>query len=195
MGLVYGVGLYEGGEYSCAIGGKRTQEYSLWTNMLNRCYSSKYHDITPTYIGCSVSENFKNFQYFAEWCNKQIGFKETNYQLDKDIVSKGNKLYSEDTCFFVPRELNMFLTNSNASRGTRPVGVSFNKPVNKYVAYCKDGYGFQKHLGYFQNEIEAFQVYKTYKEALAKQLAKEYEGLVHPKVIEALNNYVVEITD
>jgi hypothetical protein len=55
--------------------------------------------------------------------------------------------------------------------------------------------GGRHYLGLYSNLEEAFQAYKLHKESLAKQLAKEYEGLVHPKVIEALNNYVVEITD
>ncbi len=193
--LVCGVGIFEKGKFSSYSNGRQSRIYSLWANMLQRCYSAVYQDKHPTYLGCSVSENFKNFQYFAEWCSNQIGFDSTGWQLDKDIVFKGNKLYSEHTCFFIPRILNLFLNKSNSIRGDCPIGVHFDKSRGKFLAYCHTKSTVMKNLGRYDTKEEAFQAYKTAKESLAKQLAKEYEGLVHPKVIEALNKYVVEITD
>ncbi len=194
MKLVHGVGVYEKGNYVASIDRINTKEYALWIGMLQRCYSSKCQLRHPSYIGCSVSENFKNFQFFARWCHNQVMFGVEGYQLDKDIVFKGNKQYSESTCFFIPARLNAFLPKSVTSRGEFPIGVSFNKSMNKFSSRVNEG-SIRKSLGHYNTPEEAFLVYKTYKEALAKQLAKEYEGLVHPKVIEALNNYVVEITD
>lgn len=132
MGLVHGVGVYEKGEYVAWIDGKHTREYRLWKNMIKRCYSKKELNLRASYIGCEVSKNFLNFQYFANWCQSQIGFSVKEYQLDKDVVFKGNKLYSEDTCFFVPRRVNMFLTKRDKLRGVHPIGVSFDKNLNKF---------------------------------------------------------------
>lgn len=93
---IYGVGVVGVGNYAAST---HLKEYSLWMNMLERCYSPKFKEKNTTYRECVASDNFRNFQYFAEWCNGQIGFKQEHFALDKDIYIKGNKLYSENTCF------------------------------------------------------------------------------------------------
>ena len=96
---VYGIGVV-GTKYPISEGGKDTKDYALWNNMLQRCYSDAYKKKRPTYEGCGVSENFKYYEYFYEWCHKQIGFSNKNWHLDKDLLVKGNKVYSESACVF-----------------------------------------------------------------------------------------------
>ena len=79
---VYGVGI-TGTKYLITISGVKTREYALWKNMLKRCYSDTYQKKYPTYEGCEVSDNFKNYEYFYEWCHKQIGFGNQGWHLDK----------------------------------------------------------------------------------------------------------------
>ena len=117
---VFGVGII-GAKYPITINGVKTKEYVLWKGMLQRCYSDTQY---PTYEGCEVSDNFKSFEYFYEWCNKQIGSGNEGWHLDKDLLVKGNKVYSEDTCVFIPKEINMVLTKSTASRGEYLIGVN-----------------------------------------------------------------------
>jgi hypothetical protein len=196
--LVYGVGISDDGEfartYTNGVRSRDTKEYSLWVKMLERCYSNTYHKINPSYIDCHVAVNFKSFQYFANWCQSQIGFKVENYQLDKDLILKANKMYSEDTCVFVPSCINSFLTSAKIRRGEFPVGVYFDKG-KYYKAQINSGKGRQIHLGIFPTPELAFQAYKTAKEAMAKELAIQYEGLVDSRVVDALNNFVVNIDD
>ena len=91
---VFGVGVV-GTKYPTKINDVQTKEYVLWKDMLKRCYCEKYHLKKPTYIGCEVSENFKNYSFFYEWCQNQIGFNNKDWQLDKDLLVKGNEVYSE----------------------------------------------------------------------------------------------------
>ena len=70
---VFDVGIV-GAKYPSRVNGVRTKEYVLWKNMLERCYSDALKKRCPTYIDCEVSDNFKSYEYFYEWCNKQIGF-------------------------------------------------------------------------------------------------------------------------
>lgn len=203
MSIVYGVGVSEDGKYkrSYLKDGKnyKTREYELWKNMLARCYSPAMNKLRPRYIGCSVSENFKNFQWFAEWCNNQIGFGESDFQLEKDILFKNNKTYSEDTCRFVPRSVNMLLAKSNASRGDLPIGVRWHPQLGQYVASAgnirsKDSTG-KGYIGVYATPERAFQAYKQKKEELIAYEAAKWRGKIAEDVYEALLNYEVEITD
>ena len=123
---VYGVGI-TGVKYPITINGVHTKEYDLWSSMLCRCYSDAIKKRCPTYDGCKVSNNFKRYEYFYEWCHKQIGFSNKDWHLDKDLLTKGNKIYSESTCIFIPREINQILVKSTASRGKYLIGVCWDK--------------------------------------------------------------------
>ncbi|HCA4016383.1 TPA: hypothetical protein MPW60_003104, partial [Listeria monocytogenes] len=109
-----------GAKYPITINGVKTKEYVLWKGMLQRCYSDTQY---PTYEGCKCSENFKSYEYFYEWCNEQIGFSNEGWHLDKDLLVKGNKVYSENTCVFLPQEINSLLIKSTATRGKHLIGV------------------------------------------------------------------------
>ena len=97
---VHGVGII-GAKYPATVNGVLTKEYILWHSMLVRCYSDTSKKKKPAYEGCEVSENFKSYEYFYDWCQNQIGFGNQDWQLDKDLLIKGNKVYSENTCVFI----------------------------------------------------------------------------------------------
>ena len=190
---VHGIGIT--GDSQVRVDGKHTKEYRLWNNMLKRCYSVGCQKVRPTYIDCSVSENFRYLQYFKEWCNNQIGFNSVDekgkpFALDKDILVKGNRVYNEDVCVFVPQEVNLLFTKRDKSRGEYPIGVSFHKSRGMLTATLNN-----KYLGYFNTAEQAFQVYKTAKEAYIKEVANKWKGKIDPKVYEALMNYEVHIDD
>jgi len=179
--------------------GKQLKEYALWGSMLLRC-TQKYWDKKPTYAGTACSENFKSFSFFFNWCQNQVGFGNTDddnisWHLDKDILIKGNKVYSEDNCVFVPSRINSLLIKHESSRGGFPIGVSLYKRTNKYSSQATVGKGIQKHLGYYDTPYEAFVAYKTFKEQFIKEVADEHKEQLDPRAYQALMNYEVNIDD
>ena len=191
---VYGVGIV-GTKYPSTINGVITKEYYLWHNMLQRCFNGSFKKKRPTYEGCKVSDKFKSYEYFYEWCNKQIGFDNQGWQLDKDLLVKGNKVYSEDSCVFLPQEINSLLVKSNASRGEHLIGVCWDKAKKAFKAQVRKNKGKSEHLGLFKTEIEAFNVYKTAKESYLKEQANEWKSQIDDRAYNALMNYTVEIDD
>lgn len=191
---VYGVGFIGVGDYKTSDGnGKFTKCYITWHNMLRRCYDPNFHKNEPTYENCTVDEKWHNFQVFAEWYYSH--FYEIEGQimnLDKDIVCKGNKVYSADTCVFVPQRINSLFAKSNKTRGKYPIGVC--KKGNKFQAKLnKDNETI--HLGAYDTPEEAFLAYKEHKELYIKEVAEEYKSQIQHELYQALMNYKVEITD
>ena len=118
------------------------------------------------------------------------------WHLDKDVLIKGNKTYSPDTCCFVPIEINLLLNKNKTIRGDYPIGVSFDKSYNKFIAKLKKSkVEKQKFLGRFNILEEAFQAYKTAKEGHIKEVADKWKDQIDSRVYEAMYNYQVEITD
>ena len=191
---VFGIGVL-GAKYPNRVNGVRTKQYELWVNMLKRCYSDTYKKKHPTYEYCTVSENFKHYEYFYEWCNKQFGFGNQDWHLDKDLFVKGNKVYSEYSCVFIPAEINLVLVKRAASRGKHLIGVSWNKRNKAFVAQVSKNKGGSEHLGYFNTELEAFNAYKEAKESFVKEQANKWKGKIDERAYQALINYTVEITD
>ena len=188
MRLVYGVGINDKNGFSS------TKEYKLWVDMLRRCYTDNPIRKQISYQECTVSDNFKSFSYFYDWCQEQIGFNVCGFQLDKDLLIKGNKLYSEERCLFLPGKLNGALEKCKGLRGSFPIGVYFEKRTGLIKANVRVD-GKQIHLGSFDNKIDAFNEYKKEKEIYIKYLASFYSEQIDERAYKALMNYTVDITD
>ncbi len=197
---VYGVGYIGVGEFkTCDENGKNTKCYWTWKNMMKRCYDHKYHEKKPTYIGCSVCESWKNFQNFAKWFYEnyyEFG-NDKRMELDKDILNKGNKVYSPETCIFTPNFINALFTKRDNERGKYPIGVYKHKHKHtfKFKAMFSKGTGKPICLGSYDTPRLAFLVYKQAKEEYIQQIAEEYKLQLPHKLYEALMNYEVEMDD
>ena len=181
-------------ELKASYNGKKCSIYYAWVRMIERCYSEKVHERCPTYTGCYVSDEFKDYSKWREWYDN-YQYKQDDWQLDKDLLIKGNKIYSEETCVFLPREINVALTKSNKTRGDKLIGVCFNKQYKKFESRVSLGACNQQSLGYYDNEYDAYLAYKEAKEAYLKELADKYKDILDPIAYEALYNYTVDIDD
>lgn len=193
---VYNVGFSGEGKYRQTINRTPTKEYNCWCAMLQRCYSKKYQEKHPTYIDCFVCSEWHNFQNFAEWFNENYyEVDDKRMELDKDILIKGNKIYSPENCVFVPQNINKLFTKNNNSRGEFPIGVHFNKNANKFESYCNNENGEKIYFGLFDNSIDAFYEYKNFKENIISKVANEYKSKIPEKLYNAMLLWKVEITD
>ena len=190
----YGIGFIGKGKFKpCDENGKHTKCYDAWVNMLMRCYDPKYQEKNPTYKGCTVCKEWHNFQVFAEWYySHYYELENERMNLDKDILYKGNKIYSADTCVFIPSSINTLFIKSNKIRGELPIGVY--KDRNKFGAGLRKG-NRRIYLGTFNTPEEAFLAYKQAKEAYVKEVTEKYKGQIDNRAYEAMMNYEVEITD
>ena len=168
--------------------------YAKWLSALERGVSEKYAIKKPSYADVTVNEEWKYFSKFKAWMETKNW---KGLQLDKDILVKGNKIYSPETCCFVPSEVNNLIIFSNSARGEYPVGVTFHKRLKKYAANISLG-GVIKHLGYFDEVSEAFNSYKIAKERYIKFVAEKYFGkkyISYLKGQEILNKYKMAWTN
>lgn len=189
VATVCGVGVL--GDEPAYVNGKHLKEYMLWGAMLKRCYDDKYHTKHPTYKDCYVSENFKHYPYFKSWCPRQVGFNQDGWELDKDILLRGNKFYSEDTCVFLPQEINKLLNRQNKNQEKYPVGVYYDNRENNFQSRINNGEK-QLRVGRFCTSEEAFQAYKQAKEAQIKAIANKWKDQIDIRAYEALMTYQVE---
>lgn len=187
-----GVGYVGEGDYTPD---KDRKVFTLWGNMFTRCYDPKSWLKLPTYKDCEVQEKWHSFQNFARWCYNQPEFlQQDGWCLDKDVIVKGNKIYSEETCAFVPRDINNLFTLRGNKRGEYPLGVHKEGKSGKFIAQI-NRQGRRICLGRFATPEQAFLVYKEAKEAVVKEIAEKYKSGISSQVYKSLINWKVEVTD
>lgn len=167
-------------------GGKRilTLEGVYHHNMVTRSTNKNYKIKFPTYQDVTLCPKFQDFQYFAEWCQVQAGFGNLGWVLDKDVVGTG-KVYSEDSCVFIPIDVNSYFVTRTKERDL-PKGVSWCPSEGCYKAYCSQLNGKNKTLGRFDSVGAAGMAYQDFKNNLANELITMFNGKVDKRVIDKL---------
>ena len=162
--------------------------------MIERCHKEKLKDKYPTYYGiCRVSDEWLNFQNFAEWYeNNYYGIPNESCQLDKDIIKRGNQVYCPEYCMFVPQSINLLFARKKRFRGELPCGVT--KKKNGYMVQI--GYNhIVENLGIYPTIETAFMAYKQRKEEMVKESAEKYKYILPERVYEALYKWEAYIDD
>lgn len=191
---VYGKGYIGAGEHTPT---EDVRFYKLWKNMLERTYCLKTRYRRKSYKDVTVCEEWLNFQNFTKWCYSQSfsGCEDqrgNHYELDKDILVKGNKVYSPETCCFVPHEINSLLVLGKSCRGEFVIGVG--KGNRKFTAQVSKK-GDTTYLGVFNTPEEAFSAYKVAKEANVKLVADQWKSKIEDKVYQSLLNWEITFDD
>ncbi len=156
--------------------------YRVWSVMINRCYSKKFHERHPTYKDCTVCDEWLFLSKFKVWMEKQDW---QGNDLDKDILSQGNKIYSPKNCIFVAHRVNTLFNSCGRSRGKLPQGVHLRRS-GKYEVRCHKE-GKRVYLGTYDTPELAFAVYKDFKYKVIAEIA---EDQIEP-LRSALLNYKI----
>ena len=188
MPFVCGIGFEGQGRHQLSNNGKMTKMTTVWRSIFARCYNTKQRVWNSTYKDSKICKEWENFQNFGDWFEENYI---EGFYLDKDILIKGNKIYSPETCCFVPNCINIIFANRR-ERGDYPVGV--HKQGNKFVAQLNI-FGERKAVGRFDTPEEAFECYKLNKENYIKEVADKWQDKISEKVYKAMRNYQIEITD
>jgi hypothetical protein len=170
--------------------------------MIKRCYSEEYNKKFPAYKNVTCCKEWLYYPNFYEWLHTQKNFEKWfnngDWALDKDIIKKGNKVYSPDNCCLIPQNINNLFTKNNAIRGDLPIGVRKNN--KKYQARLRITINNKKEEVFNKTcdtPEEAFLAYKNAKEDYIKKVAQEEysKGNITERCYNSMMNYEVEITD
>ena len=182
MGLIYGVG--DTGGVPTKLNGKHFKYYKAWFKMLRRCYGyDSFHK--EHYSECSVSEDFKSLPKFKSWCEQQKGYNKDDWELDKDILVGGNKIYSPETCCFVPKEINNAFKRYDKRKTDLPQGIHLAKNGRSFVARCTVG-GKNMSSKWVETVDEAVLLYDNFKRDAAVILAEKYKSELDDRVYNKL---------
>lgn len=175
---VYGVGYNSSPKngYKSKEGNRIAKSYDAWKRMLQRCFDAKYKEEHPTYIGVTCVDEWKDFQCFASWWYSQPNH-DKGFQLDKDLLIDGNKVYSPKTCCLLPSEINKTLNTKGYVSTWREKDGKFTFTVFSEIVGYEDHY-----LKKAENVVSA----RNYR---IKSLIEKYRNDLTKSSIEALNNY------
>jgi len=183
--VIFGIGYYGIGKYKAWGGVKLNKNYNMWTGMIKRCYDEKMQEKHPTYKDVTVCEEWHNFQNFAAWF-------EDNYiegfELDKDIICPDCRVYSPETCCFVPREINLLF--KNITKRNLPLGVYYLRGRYQVSTPTNDK---STYIGFYKTVEEALIAHKTAKEKYMKEAAEKWKDKIDSRVYDALMNYTIDI--
>lgn len=183
QGNVYGVGARKP-ETQITEDGKRLQPYILWTEMLKRCFCPKERARIKSYANSTCCEEWLSYEAFKEWLEPRY---KKGWELDKDILVEGNKHYSPETCLVVPARINCMLV-------TRGKGYYWNKTEKKWHAQIAIGtrhHRKTKHLGFFENEMDAKTAYTSARRELLLSRSAELNAVderILPCLLRRLEN-------
>lgn len=196
---VYGLGV-TGFKYPTKVNELPTKEYVAWIGVLRRSFAKTVKNRQPTYQNVTCCDEWLDFENFYEWLHSQENFEKwyqgKRWAIDKDILNKGNKIYTPESCCLIPQNVNCLFLKREAERGKYPIGVRYRE--DGFLAICRNPFLDKAvELGYYSTPEKAFYAYKEYKESIIKQVAEvEYKnGSITKECYNAMVNYEVEITD
>lgn len=179
----------------------RESFYQTWRDMLKRCYVNCYDETNKrdmSYRDCIVCNDWIYASKFAEYFfDEKNGYRD-GYNIDKDLFAKdGKKLYSPETCCFVPPMINSLISKQKQNRGKYPIGVTKGKCNKFYSNVSNPITKKQEFIGSYDTVQEAFEAYRKRKREIIKEVAEMFysKGEITERVYKRLLDYDIDIND
>jgi len=143
--------------------------YKVWKSIVYRTLSEKFKLKIGTYKNVGICDEWKYFSNFKSWMETQDWL---DMEIDKDFFSPNDgKIYSPETCIFIPQFLNSSMAQSFSVREF-PTGVYIAKDHKSYTAMSA-----RKHLGTFRDVETAHKAWQERKIYEIDQLYKQYKRM------------------
>jgi len=173
----------------------RCPAYLVWSGVIARGFSYKEKLKNPAYKDVTVCPEWLLFSNFRRWW---VENNVRGWQLDKDIINKGNLVYCPESCIYIPGYINNLLTDCAAARGDYPLGV--DKYRNRFRSHVNCG-ECQKYLGYFNTPEQAHKAWQIGKIEVIKEAIDKYTeeanslGVFDVRVTSALTDRISMLED
>lgn len=181
---VLGVGFIGDGSHRAKYKGVNDLAYSTWVSMLIRCYSDKGYSRNSSYNDCSVATEWHNFQNFAEWIKTHEHYG-LGYQLDKDLLKDGNRVYGPEYCSLIPVEINSLIVRAKPKKNGLPKGVDFYKRKGMFRARISIN-NKSKEIGFFDSVESARDAYLAEKANYVRFVANQWRGRIKNNAYHSL---------
>ena len=158
--------------------------FEKYRAMFDRCYG-KQEGNNAVYKGCEVCNEWYDFSAFAKWYDENFyQINDEKMDLDKDLFGDG-KLYSPNTCIFIPHKLNSQFANHEKKNKTLslPLGVTLHKREGGSVCY--------RVIALDKNQLfdsidEASNAYNNYIHNNNVEFANKYKDIIPQKLYDFL---------
>lgn len=163
--------------------------YGVWYHILRKVKNDPDNN--------KICEEWKDYNNFLEWYDKNYySVDGEKMELVKDFFDKENKLYSPDTCIFVPYRIIRLLQGSKANSNTKlPTGVGKKKNSDTYYSTCaiiKNGKKTTiRHSG-FNTPKEAYKQYVKDRKKYIKDVSEAYRYDIPEKLYYAIIDWEIE---
>lgn len=161
--------------------------YNSWASMIARCYRKKLKDRYPTYAECYCTEEWKNYQNFCEFYTKDK-WRRKGWQLDKDLLVLGNKIYSPETCVFLPPELNtlgLSFETSKSSSGHKNIGTCPASGKWMVSGFSEEAKNRKTTIGRFESLDEAIYWSKIFEVRRYESILQKWDNKIDHRAINA----------
>lgn len=186
---VLGVGVYDSTEPT-RVSGKMRPAYQTWANIIERCYSQSYHNGKPSYVGCTVCDEWLTYSNFETWFNENY---REGWHLDKDIINSESRVYCPEWCLFIPSWVNTFVSTGRHGKSLMGVYEHLDGRPKKYQAHCRNPFTKKnERLGSFYTDLEAHEAWKKRKiehvETMRNQL-DEIDLRLYPALLNRYKDF------